>query len=139
MNIGAAFPWTGEGDARPVGYFHFEPGEAFVGGGLWHPDKAPLHGFRRLVDGDAARVHAITDDPAFAATFGSLIGDRLTRVPQGYRADHPEADLLRLKNIGFSHRLSDADLASRELPDQLVASLATGVPMLRLLATLPIS
>ena len=47
-NIGAAFRWTGEGDGDPGGYFHLEPGEAFVGGGMWHPEKASLDAFRRL-------------------------------------------------------------------------------------------
>lgn len=135
-NIGASFPWTGGGDSVPVGYFHLEPGEAFTGGGLWHPEPARLSAFRRLLDTDPRRVHAVIDQPAFVATFGRLMGDKLTRVPQGYRSDHPEADLLKLKDIAFSHRLSDADLFSPELPDRLVASLETAVPAMRLLATL---
>ncbi|MDO8483467.1 MAG: DUF2461 domain-containing protein [Candidatus Limnocylindrales bacterium] len=135
-NIGASFPWTGGGDSVPVGYFHLEPGEAFTGGGLWHPEPARLSAFRRLLDTDPGRVHAVIDQPAFVATFGRLMGDQLTRVPQGYRSDHPEADLLKLKDITFSHRLSDADLFSPELPDRLVASLETAVPAMRLLATL---
>jgi uncharacterized protein (DUF2461 family) len=73
------------------------------------------------------------------ATFGHLNGDRLTRVPQGYRADHPESELLKLKDMTFGHRLSDDDIYSPDLPDRLVASLATAVPVMRLLATLPIS
>ncbi len=138
-NIGAAFPWTGPGDARPGGYFHLAPGEAFVGGGMWHPEKASLAAFRRLLDTDPGRVHAATDDPAFVATFGRVNGDRLTRVPQGYRPDHPEAELLKLKDVTFAHRLSDADVAAADLPDRLVESLRAAVPVMRLLATLPIS
>lgn len=138
-NIGAAFPWTGAGEGIPAGYFHLEPGEAFVGGGMWHPEKASLVAFRRLLDTDPDRVHAVTDDPAFVATFGRLNGQRLTRVPQGYRPDHPEAELLKLKDMTFGHRLSDNDVASPELPDRLVTSLTTAVPVMRLLATLPIS
>jgi uncharacterized protein (TIGR02453 family) len=138
-NVGAVFPWTGEGEGDPGGYFHLEPGEAFVGGGMWHPAKPALEAFRRLLDHDPARVHAAIDDPAFVATFGRLNGDRLTRLPQGYRADHPEAELLKLKDMTFGHRLSDADVASPELPDRLVASLSKALPVMRLLATLPIS
>ena len=136
-NIGASFPWIGEGDGRPGGYFHLAPGEAFVGGGMWHPEKASLDAFRRLLDTDPGRVHAATDDPAFVATFGRLNGDRLSRVPQGYRPDHPEAELLKLKDMTFGHRLSDADVFSPDLPDRLTASLAKAVPVMRMLATLP--
>ena len=138
-NIGAAFRWSGEGDGDPGGYFHLEPGEAFVGGGMWHPEKASLDAFRRLLDTDPGRVHAIIDEPVFVATFGKLNGDRLSRVPQGFDKDHPEAELLKLKDMTFGHRLSDADVYSADLPDRLVASLAKAVPVMRMLATLPVS
>src|SRR5437867_7432400 len=71
-NIGASFPWTGGGEASCGGYFHLAPGEAFVGGGMWHPEKATLDAFRRLVDSDPERVHAVTDAPEFVSMFGSL-------------------------------------------------------------------
>ena len=136
-NVGASFPWTGGGDTAPAGYFHLEPGEAFIGGGLWHAKPAPLNAFRRLLDTDPGRVHAIIDDPAFVAAFGPLEGNRLSRVPKGYAPSHPDADLLKLKDIGFSQRLSDADVSSPELPDRLAAILAVAVPAMRLLAALP--
>ncbi len=38
-NVGASFPWTGDGGGVG-GYFHLEPGGIFVGGGMWHPAPA---------------------------------------------------------------------------------------------------
>jgi hypothetical protein len=32
---------------------------------------------------------------------GELVGERLSRVPKGYPADHPAADLLRFKQLYF--------------------------------------
>jgi uncharacterized protein (TIGR02453 family) len=136
-NLGAGFPWTGGGGASPGGYFHLAPGEIFIGGGMWHPEPVTLAAFRRLVDADAARVHAVVDDPAFVEAFGGLTGSSLTRVPKGYAADHPDAELLKLKDVGFSRRLSDADVSSPGLPDRLADTLAIGVPLMRLLASLP--
>jgi uncharacterized protein (TIGR02453 family) len=137
-NIGAGFPWTGGGDARAGGYFHLAPGEIFISGGVWHPESAQIGAFRRLVDTDAGRVHALIDDPRFVETFGTLGGDRLSRVPKGFRPDHPDAELLKLKDVGFARRLSDADVASAALADLLADSLEVGVPVMRLLATLPV-
>src|SRR6266540_377020 len=108
-NIGADFPWVGDGpggaDAAGLegshgvgGYFHLSPGEIFVGGGMWHPEKPRLEAFRQAVLHDPTAVKAAIEDPVFAATFGSVGGDRLHRVPTGYPADHPEADLLKLKD-----------------------------------------
>jgi uncharacterized protein (TIGR02453 family) len=136
-NIGASFPWIGGGEASPGGYFHFEPGEAFVGGGMWHPQTAALNAFRRLLDTDPHRIHSVIDDPSFVATFGHLSGDRLTRIPKGFRSDHPESELLKLKDMTFGHRLSDDDVFSPDLPDCLVSSLEKAVPVMRMLATLP--
>lgn len=135
-NLGASFPWTGGGDGSPAGYFHLEPGEIFIGGGMWHPEPAQLNAFRRLLDADPDRVHAVIDEPTFVATFGPLMGNQLTRIPKGYPPDHPEADLLKLKDLGFSHRLSDDEATSPELPDRIVDTLDVALPVMRLLATL---
>jgi uncharacterized protein (TIGR02453 family) len=132
-NIGASFPWTGGGHHDAGGYFHFQPGEMFAGGGMWHPDREWLTAWRATVDGDAGRVHAAIDEPTFRATFGTVNGDRLKRVPPGFAADHPEAELLKLKDVTFGRRLSDAEALSAELPDILVETFASGVPVYRLL------
>jgi uncharacterized protein (TIGR02453 family) len=137
----AAFRWVEgaemthqEGD--PGGYFHLEPGEAFVGGGMWHPPKEKLAAFRRQLDNEPGRVHRLIDNPSFVSTFGKINGDRLSRVPQGYAKDHPEAELLKLKDMTFGHRLSDADVTSPRLPDVLVESFEVAVPVMRFLARL---
>jgi len=136
-NVGASFPWAGEGEGAGGGYFPLAPGEVFVGGGMWHPEPAKLQAFRRLVDREPARVHAVIDEPGFVDMFGQVSGERLTRVPQGYRADHPDAELLKLKGVVFMRQLSDADAASPELPARLADTLQQGLPLLRLLASLP--
>jgi uncharacterized protein (TIGR02453 family) len=136
-NIGASFPWSGEGAGRPGGYFHLSPGEIFIGGGMWHPEPARLAAFRAVVDREPGRVHTVIDDPHFVATFGSLMGERLTRVPKGYPPNHPEAELLKLKDVGFWRPLSDADVESAALVELIADTLELGVPLLRLLAALP--
>jgi uncharacterized protein (TIGR02453 family) len=151
-HLGASFPWVGHlataGDLTtrseiPMvhssgGYFHLQPGEIYVGGGIWHPDKPWIDAFRRRVDADAAEFHEIVDAPAFKKTFGSLSGDghSLQRVPQGYAADHPEAETLKMKDVVFGHRLSDADAMSPSLPDVMADSYAAAMPVFRYLATI---
>jgi len=147
-NIGASFPWVGDASAGGVaidaesrhgggGYFHLSPGDIFVGGGMWHPETARLNAFRAAVVADPARVHAALEDPGFVALFGHVNGDELKRVPSGYAADHPEAELLRLKDIVFGRRLSDREATSPELPDLLADSFEAALPVFRFLATLP--
>ena len=148
-NIGAGFPWLegrsapaggldGEGEGRHDvgGYFHLSPGEIFVGGGMWHPGTAPLAAFRTAIVQDRRRVHTALDDPGFLATFGPISGDRLKRVPTGYAADDPDADLLKLKDVIFGRRLSDAEATSPGLPDLLADAFVAGTPVFRFLAGL---
>ena len=133
--VSASFPWTGEGGGVGA-YFHFQPGEMFAGGGMWHPDRAQLEAWRRAVDGDLAMVMAALKSPDFVSTFGRVGGDSLKRVPPGFAPDHPEAELLRLKDVTFSRRLSDDDVLSPALPEVLASTFAASIPVLRLLAQL---
>jgi uncharacterized protein (TIGR02453 family) len=139
---GAQFPWQGAtaGGRTGVGvggYFHLEPGSIFVGGGMWHPDPVTLAAFRQQVDQEPARVLAALEGPAFLAVFGPVSGDLLQRNPKGYPPDHPQSDLLRLKDVVFSRRLSDAEASSPDLPDRIAADLDAARPVLALLAALP--
>src|SRR5215216_771332 len=80
-NIGASFPWAGDGAGdvegrshtanvhSSGGYFHLSPGEIFVGGGYWHPEKPWLDAFRRRVADEPGELHEIIDAPAFAKAF----------------------------------------------------------------------
>jgi len=135
-NVGASFPWAGEGGGVG-GYFHLEPGGIFVGGGMWHPAPARLASWRTAVVDDAALVHAAVDDPRFRATFGPVAGDRLKRAPTGFAPDHPDIELLKLKDVTFGRPLADAEVQAPSLPTTIADALADAVPLLRLLAALP--
>jgi uncharacterized protein (TIGR02453 family) len=139
---GAQFPWlaAAQGGGRTRigvgGYFHFEPGSIFVGGGIWHPEPAFLQAFRDRVVGDAEAVTAALEDEGFLATFGSVSGDRLARTPRGFPADHPLGELLRLKDVVFSRRLSDEEACSARLPDRVAEDLDAARPVLTLLGSI---
>lgn len=144
-NVGASFGYAERGaDGAPAlggarrggGYFHFSPGEIYVGGGMWHPDPGPLAAWRALVLEDPALVHAATDDLSFRARFGDIGGDRAKRPPAGVPADHPEIALLTLKDVTFGRRLGDDEAMSPELPAILATDLGAAIPLLRLLANL---
>jgi uncharacterized protein (TIGR02453 family) len=147
--VSASFAWagdvaerTGRSHADNVhasgGYFSMGPGNIYVGGGVWHPDPSWLKGFRDRVADRPEELRAIIDAPAFATAFGPVDddGESLKRVPPGYPADHPAADLLRKKNVTFGRRLSDDDAFSPGLPDILADAFATGTPLLRYLASI---
>jgi uncharacterized protein (TIGR02453 family) len=144
-NVGADFPWLepapgASPDAEPRhgmgGYFHVSPGEIFVGGGMWHPEPVRLAAWRRTVVEAPAAVHRAIEDPGFIKEFGDVRGDQLKRVPPGFPADHPDAGLLRLKDITFGRRLGDDEVFSPGLPDTIADAFVAAVPVFRLMAGL---
>ncbi len=149
-NLGASFPWVGEqaadADGGPRshtgnihssgGYFHLSPGEIFVGGGIWRPEKPWLDAFRRRIADDPTGFRRLLDESRFKETFGEIGGGEvLQRIPQGFAADHPEAGLLKLKDVTFGRRLSDDQAASPGLPDVIADSFEVALPVMRYLAS----
>jgi uncharacterized protein (TIGR02453 family) len=149
-HVAASFGWAGDGvDAATGrshtenvhasgGYFHLQPGEIYVGGGVWHPDTTWLKSFRDRIAGDASPFEEIVGTKPFRDAFGEISddGETLKRVPPGYPADHPKANLLRKKNVTFGRRLGDAEALSPDLPAVLADAFATATPLMRYLASI---
>jgi len=105
-NVGASFPWTGEGGGVG-GYFHLEPGHVFVGGGMWHPAPPRLAAWRAAVSEDPERVHGAIDD----------LGRRLAQRVMNERAFSAHAaHALRTPLAGMDAQLA---VALRECPPAL--------------------
>ena len=144
-NVGASFAWADSQDGGAAarahgggGYFHLQPGEIYVGGGVWHPDPSWLRAFRDRIVDDYDGFRGLVERPAFRDAFGNVSddGESLKRVPPGYPPDHPAADLLRKKNVTFGRRLSDAEAMSPDLPRTIADSFAIATPLMRYLATI---
>jgi uncharacterized protein (TIGR02453 family) len=146
-HLAATFPWLSvdAGAAERIdggghgngGYFNFQPGEMYVGGGMWMPDRPRIEAFRAAVRDDPDRVGAALEDPDFVACFGGARShQQLKRVPPGFPTDHPLADMLRWKDVIFGRRLSDREVLSARLPDTIADSFAAAMPVFRFLATL---
>ncbi len=149
-HLGASFPWIeaapgteagGGHDERAHGnggYFHFQPGEMYIGGGMWQMEKPRLEAFRAAVLADPERVQDVLEEPGFVAWFGggARPHDELKRFPPGYPQDHALAHMFRWKDVVFGRSLSDAEVLSPDLPDRLSEGYATAVPVFRFLASL---
>jgi len=138
----ARFTWTGEGAMATQahgagGYFQFQPGAMYLGGGMFMPERPLLEAWRRRVMDEPSAVHGAIEDPGFVATFGRVSShDPFKRVPPGYPADHPDAELLRMRDVVFGRPLSDDEVLSPALPDTIADGLGAAMPVLRLLASL---
>lgn len=94
----------------PSFYLHVEPGECFVGAGLWHPETPTQRRVRQFIHDNPAGWTRATQSPAFRRRFALDDSEMLVRMPAGFPAESPLADDLRRRNF----------VALRPLDDDLV-------------------
>ncbi len=97
-HIAASFGKRGMVRHQAAGYyFSVSPKEIEVGGGIYLPLPETLAAVRRHVAEHHETFRELSAGRTVKSLLGDVQGDQLSRVPKGYCADHPAADLLRLK------------------------------------------
>ena len=121
------------GQEQPGYYVQLGPNnQTLIGGGLFAPDKAQLISIRQEIDYNVPVLHQLLEAPDFRRFYPrGLSGERLKRVPAGYEATHPEAELLKVKSFIASHNLADADvLAMKDFRAYVLEALRTLHPLI---------
>ena len=114
-------------------YFAVSHKIAAVGGGIYMPPPESLLAVRTHMATQYAEFRRITKAPAVRKLFGEVSGEQLTRVPKGFAADHPAADLLRYKQILLYIELPGDLAATRELYPEIVKRFRAMAPFLNFL------
>lgn len=117
-NTGVHFRHERSKDAHAPGYYlHLQPGECFMGAGLWHPETKVAYQIRQTIVEDPAGWETAAYGAAFTDVY-SLGGDSLVRVPKGFEADHPLIDDLKRKDFIASVRLTENQVTAPEFMDE---------------------
>jgi uncharacterized protein (TIGR02453 family) len=117
-------------------YVHLEPhNQSMIAGGLHEPKSAELNGFRTAISRDARKYKAVVGAESFKRYFGEVGGERLKTAPQGYDRNHPQIDLLRLKDVVAVHRLTDDDVLAPHFPAHAIKVCTAMKPFLDYLST----
>jgi uncharacterized protein (TIGR02453 family) len=96
--IAAAFSYRGlNKNNEPGFYFHISDTEVGIGGGLYMPSPDQVKNMRKALAQDASELKKILAAKKFTSLFSGMEGERLARIPQGYAPDHPDGELLKLK------------------------------------------
>jgi uncharacterized protein (TIGR02453 family) len=117
-NFGASINRGGKKSALAGYYFHCEPGEAFVGGGIWMPQPPELKKLRQEVDYCFDEFKKLLATKKFKSIYGDLYSGedvKLVKVPVGFEKDNPAGSYLKLKSFIAMKRLSEKELTSNNL------------------------
>ncbi len=114
-------------------YFHVSPEEVEIAGGVYRPEPETMRAVRQHVAENHAEMTRILAGKRLRAAMGELKGDELTRVPKGFAADHPAADVIRKKDWILDVSLEPAIATTPKLFDELRTRFLLMVPFVEFL------
>jgi len=107
--------------ATPSFYIHLQPGENFVGAGIWHPEPDTQRTLRQFIFDNPNTWQTVTRNPALRRREFTLDdSEKLTRPPRGFPAEFACIDDLKLRNWVFLRPLDDAVMTSPRLRQMIV-------------------
>ena len=132
-NIGIQFRHEHGRDVHAPGYYlHIEPGQCFIGAGIWRPEAAVLRAIRMEIADRPQAWRRIGSARKFAEKF-EFGGEQLARPPRGFSADAPCIDAIRRKDFIALAQLSDTFLRRRDLPAATGELFSRTTPLMRFL------
>jgi uncharacterized protein (TIGR02453 family) len=133
-HIAASFRRRGAPSHGEAGYyFAVSHKEVAIGGGVYMPSPETLLAIRRRIAERHLDLRRILASRTVRALLGELHGDQLARVPKGFAAADPAADLLRYKNLFLYRELPPELAATPALYREIVKRLRAMVPFLEFL------
>lgn len=103
----------------PDYYLHLQPGQSFFAAGCWMPLPAELKQIREEIDYCPAEFRSVLEDDKFKNLFTLSYSETLKKAPKGYDVANPMIEFLKLKSFVASFPISDAQLFSPQINNQI--------------------
>ena len=91
-------------------YFHLQPGECFLSGGIYMPSPEFLQAIRQEIYYHPNNYLELINDPAFKSTFTLEYLDPLKTAPKGYPKDWEHVALIKNRNYAYASPVKESDL-----------------------------
>jgi uncharacterized protein (TIGR02453 family) len=114
-------------------YIQIEPGEFFVGGGIYLPDSNQLKNIRKTIAAYGKEFLSIVENPRFKKRFTPFEWSKLQRVPIGYDENHPMADWLKFKQFFVGVSLPESHCYKESLVDEIAVICEEAAPLVHFL------
>jgi len=121
-NFGSFIAKGGRKSINPGYYFHIEPNQSFVGGGVYMPQAEPLRAIRNYMADNAPEFKNIINDKDFKKVFPEMYDHQLKTAPKGFPKDHEFIELLRYKSFIFSNSIDNKNITGADFVKKAVNS-----------------
>jgi uncharacterized protein (TIGR02453 family) len=130
----AVFPRAGLGKHESASfYLHISVSELLIGGGLYMPLPQDLAEVRRKIADEPQAFLEIVSSRRFLTLFGSVDGERLSRVPRGFAVSHPAVDYLKHKQFLVGRRFPVAMATTPAFYPAVLETFKAMLPFVRFL------
>ncbi|MCX6350984.1 MAG: DUF2461 domain-containing protein [Bacteroidetes bacterium] len=108
-------------DAKGVGYyFHLEPGNSFIAGGIYLPDADTLKVIRHKIADNLKDFETILANKDVKKIFGGMSGEKLKTTPKDFPKEHPALEHLKYKSYTMIYTIDDKKLHTAGLAEECV-------------------
>jgi uncharacterized protein (TIGR02453 family) len=114
-------------------YIQIEPGEFFVGGGVYLPDNDQLKKIRQGIASHGKEFLSIVENPRFKKRFAPFEWSKLQRIPKGYEENHPMAEWLKFKQFFVGVSFPEAKCYRSSLVEIVARVCEQAAPLVRFL------
>ena len=120
-NFGAFIAKGGRKNHGPGYYFHLQPGESFLSGGVWMPSPDVMKKIRQEIFYNVEEFKSILNNKEFKKHFSGIDDwDKQKAAPREYPKDFPDIELLKNRSFTVSHKLSEKIINSEKLFDYAI-------------------
>jgi uncharacterized protein (TIGR02453 family) len=123
---------AGKSAHTPGFYLHLQPGESFVGVGLWRPDSPTLKLIRNALVEDPGLWKKAVGGKKFRTDF-KVSGESLKRPPKGFDPDHPLIDVLKMKDFTAFAPLTQKQVTAPGFVDEFAGLCKSGSSLVKFL------
>lgn len=119
-NFGAYIASGGKKSSGAGYYFHIEPGASLLAGGIYLPPPDVLKLIRNEIYFNTAFFKNIINEKQFLKYFDKIEGEKLKNAPKDFPKEFKDMDLLKYKSYAIVHLLSDKQVTSAKLIEEII-------------------
>ena len=133
-NFGGYMAAGGRKSIKAGYYFHLEPGNSILAGGIYMPQPEVVKKLRTEIYFNAEKFKQIIENKEFINYFNVPDdSDKLKKPPKDFPADFPDIELLKYRSISIAHAINEKILYSSDLLEYSIMIFKAMLPLNRFL------